>query len=234
MATTKKKTPAKKAPARKTSPKKDTSLVEEKITEKKVSPALKVKKSYVAAVLAVIVIAGLLYAFRSWFIVATVNGQPITRLTYINELERQAGQQTMNTLVTKTLIFQQANERNVTVTDQEINEEIKTIEENLKEQGQRLDQVLTLQGMTRDQLIEQIRLQKLIEKMVSDRVKVSDEEVTEYITANAESLPQDQDAEALQEMARERLEQQKLNQEIQTWLENLQKEATINYFIPVN
>jgi foldase protein PrsA len=200
---------------------------------KTTNPAMKVKKSYVIAVIAVLVIAGLLYAFKSWIVVAMVNGQPISRLSYINELERQAGKQTMNSIVTKTLIFQEAKKQNVTVTDAEVNAEIKKIEENLKKQGQRLDQVLTLQGMTKEQLVEQIRLQKLIEKMVGKNVKVSDKEVDEYIAANKEQLPQEADEAALKKSSRERLQQQKLNEEVQKWLEKLQKEAKVTYFVPI-
>lgn len=196
-------------------------------------PTMKIKKSYVIAVIAVLVIAGLLYFFRSWFVVAMVNGQPVSRLTYINELERQAGKQTMNSLVTKTLIMQEAKKQNVTVTDSEVNGEISKIEANLKQQGQRLDQVLTMQGMTRDQLVEQIRIQKSIEKMVGKNIKVSDKEVDDYIAANSESLPQDTDEAALKKTARQSLEQQKLNQEVQKWLENLQKNAKITYFVTI-
>lgn len=197
------------------------------------TPIMKIKKSYVIAVLAVLVIAGLLYFFRSWLVVAMVNGQPISRLSYMNELERQAGKQTMNSLVTKTLILQEAKKQNVAVSDTEVNNEIKTIEDNLKQQGQQLDQVLTLQGMTREQLVEQIRLQKSIEKMVGKNVKISDKEVDDYIAANRESMPQATDEASLKKTARQSLQQQKLNSEVQKWVENLQKNAKITYFVTI-
>lgn len=197
------------------------------------TPTMKIKKSYVIAVIAVLVIAGLLYFFRTWLVVAMVNGQPISRLSYMNELERQAGKQTMNSLVTKTLILQEAKKQNVAVSDTEVNNEIKTIEDNLKQQGQQLDQVLTLQGMTREQLVEQIRLQKSIEKMVGKNVKISDKEVDDYIAANRESMPQATDEASLKKTARQSMQQQKLNSEVQKWLENLQKNAKITYFVTI-
>ena len=242
MATTKKKAPARRSTIKKSVPASTThaktiSAPENKADVHPVSStnrsslALKIKKSYIIAGLGILLVAALLYALRSWFIVATVNNQPISRLSYIQELERQAGKQTMNAIVTKTLIFQEAEKQNVSVSDNEVNSELKKIEDNLKKQGQRLDQVLTLQGMSKDQLVEQIRIQKLIEKMVGKNIKISDKEVTDYVEANRESLPQDTKEEDLQKSARERLQQQKLNEEVQSWLEKLQKDAKINYFI---
>lgn len=243
MATTKT-TKSTKAPAKKTAPRRKTptkSVITEEPevtletsedrTENK--GGMKLKKSYLIAGLAVLLLAGLLYAFRSLFIVAMVNGQPISRVAFIQELERTAGKQTMNAVVTKTLISQEARKQNVNVSDDEVNKEIKKIEDNLKQQGQRLDQVLTLQGMTKDQLVEQIRIQKMIEKMVGKNVKISDQEVAAYVEANRESLPQGQDENALRSGAKERLQQQKLNEEVQKWLENLQKNAKIDYFMSV-
>lgn len=219
-----------------------TSKVEKKVTDKPVVispsknpsrrlPAFKFKRAYVIGAVVVIALAGLLFYYRSLFVVATVNGQPISRLSYIQELERMSGQQAMNALVTKNLILQEAGERNVKVNDEEVDTEIKKIDENLKGQGQNLDSVLTLQGLTREALREQIYLQKLIEKMVGDSVKVTDEEVTTYIENNQETLPEGQSEEEQQVAVREQLRQQKLNEQVQTWLQELQQNAKINYLI---
>lgn len=193
-------------------------------------PEFKVKRAYLIAALILIALAGLAYYFRSLFIVATVNGQPINRLSYIKELENMSGQQAMNALVTKTLILQEAEKKNVTVSDEEVSKEITEIEKNLEQQGQNLDSVLTLQGLSRDSLREQIYLQKLIEKMVGDQVTVTDEEVTSYIETNQETLPEGQSEEEQQNTVREQLKQQKLNQQVQTWLQELQQNANINYW----
>lgn len=194
-------------------------------------PALKVRKAYIIGGLVVIILLALLVYFRSLFVVATVNGQPVTRLNYIKELEQVSGQQALNTLVTKTLILQEAKSKNVTVSDQEVNDEIKKIEESLATQGQQLDSVLQLQGMTKESLREQIYLQKLIEKMVGSDVNVTDKEVDDYIAQNQESLPEGTDAAAMKTQVKEQLQQQKLNEQVQTWLQNLQQSADVKYWI---
>jgi foldase protein PrsA len=235
------KTSTEKTPARKTSknqaPKKVAASAPAKTNDVQVhsgssdTRSPKVKKSYLIGFLAVVLLAILLYAFRSVFVAAMVNGQPVTRLSLVQELEKQNGKQALNSLVTKTLIFQEARKQNVNVSDQEVDAELKKIEQNLSAQGQKLDQVLELQGMTKEGLIEQIRIQKLIEKMVGKDIKVSDKEVQDYIADNRESFPEDANQQQINSQVREQLQQQQLNEKVQTWLDKLQKDANINYFV---
>jgi hypothetical protein len=191
----------------------------------------KVKKSYIYFILGTALILGLLLYNRGLFVAAVVNGQPISRLSVVKETEKQAGKQTINNLVRNTLIEQEARKQKVTVTDKEIDEEIKKVEQTLSQQGQKLDQVLALQGLTKEDLRKLIRLDKLVSKMVGKDIKVTDQEIDEYIEKNRESLPQDQTAEQLRKSVSDTLRQQQLNQKVQTWLASLQSKAKIQYFV---
>ena len=188
-------------------------------------------KWYLTAGLIIVLIAGLLYLLRSFFIAAMVNGQPISRFSVISELERQSGKQALDTLVTKSLIMQEAKKQNVTVSQDEINKEIKRIEDNVKKQGQTLDQVLALQGMDRQALTDQIRIQKTVEKLLGKDIKVTDKEVSDYIEKNKDALGSDPTSEATKTQVKEQLTQQKLSEKFQTWLQDLQKKAKIDYFV---
>lgn len=110
-----------------------------------------------------LVAAGLL--LKKELVVATVNGQPISRLTLIREMEKNSGKQTLEGLIGKTLILQEAKKQNVSVGKGEIDQEMAKIEENFKNQGQDLNQLLAFQGITRADLEEQIQLQKTAEKL---------------------------------------------------------------------
>ncbi|MGB9706823.1 MAG: SurA N-terminal domain-containing protein [Microgenomates group bacterium] len=105
------------------------------------------------------------YLLKNELVVATVNGQPISRFTLIRELEKNSGKQALESLIGKTLILQEAKRQNVSVGQQEIDQEMKKLEENFKSQGQDLEQLLAFQGMTKASLEEQIRLQKTAEKL---------------------------------------------------------------------
>lgn len=201
------------------------------LIEKSPSKPLKLRKSYIALILITGLLIGLLFFFRSLFVAAVVNGQPISRVSVIKETEKQAGKQTINNLVRNTLIEQEAKKQNVTVTEKEINEEIKKVETTLSKQNQKIDQVLAVQGLTRADLKKLIRLDKLVSKMVGKDIKISDKEIDSYIEKNAETLPKEQPEAQLRKSVSDTLRQQQLNQKVQTWLASLQSKAKIQYFI---
>ncbi len=193
--------------------------------------SVRVKKLYVAFVLILLALGLLVFRYRGLFVAAVINGQPISRIDVVKEAEKQSGKQTINNLVRNSLIEQEAKRQNLTVTDKEIDDEIKKVEASLSKQGQKLDQVLAMQNLKKEDLRKLIRLDKLVGKMVGKSIKISDKEVADYIEKNKESLPQDQTEVQLKKTVTENLRQQQLNQKVQTWLADLQKKAKIQYFV---
>jgi foldase protein PrsA len=191
---------------------------------------VKLRKSYVILIIVIVLLGAILYYFRGLFVAAVVNGQPISRLEVVQQAEKQSGKQTLDTLVRDALIEQEAKKENITVSDQEVNTQITTLQNNLKKQGQTLDQVLAAQGMSEDDLRNLIRLDQLVQKMVAKNVKVKDQEVNDYIAKNKDSLPNTDDA-TLKKQVKAQLLQQKTNEAVQTWLANLQQKANIVYFV---
>ncbi len=188
-------------------------------------------KPIVFIVIIVVILVGIAYFFRGLFVAAIVNGQPITHLSLVQELEKQGGKQTLASLVTKTLILQEAQKQNVTVSDKEISAEIKKINDSLAKQGQKLDQLLVSRNMTKADLVDQIKTQKLIEKMLGNDIQVSDKEVDAYIQANKESFPEGSVSADMKNNVKDQIRQQKLSQKFQSWLAELQKNAKITYFV---
>jgi len=233
-----KKTTTKTSPVKKTTTKKSSktftsSVVAEpasKSTVESPSRSFRLKRSYAVTIIGILIIVSLVYLGRNLIVAAMVNGQPISRLAVVAELEKQGGKSALDSLVTKQLILQEAKKKNIVVSQGDIDAELKNISKNLEQQGQKLDQVLALQGMTKEQLVDQIKLQKMLEKMVG-KIEVTDKEVDEYIASNQESLPQDQDEKTMKTNVKSSLVQQKMNTKAQELLENLRKNAKINYFV---
>lgn len=188
------------------------------------------KKPQVALpIIALIILALLAYIFRSWFVVATVNGQPITRTALDSQLEQQYGKQELDALVAQTLILQEANKQHVTVSQQEVNDSEKQISDTLAKQGQSLDAVLAARGMSKQQLDDQIRLQKTVEKLVGKNVTISDQEVQDYISKNQDSLPTGLSDAELKQQVKQQLMTQKINDKAQTLVQDLEKKAKVSY-----
>lgn len=191
----------------------------------------KLRQPKVFIPLIIIVLAAIALFFKGLFVAVLVNGQPITRFTVIKELEKQGGKQALSSLVNQALILQEAKKKNVEVSQKEIDGAVKQIEDSLKKQGQNLDAALAAQGMTIQDLSMQLKLRNLVEKLLADKIKVTDKEIKDYIEKNKDTFPTDMKEEEIKKNVGEQLKQQALGNASQAWLEELTKNAKINYFI---
>ncbi len=180
------------------------------------------KKNITIAVL-VIVLALILFLLKGLFVAATVNGYPITRLALVKELEKSNGSSVLQSLITKELIAQEARRNSVVVTKADIDAEIAKIEETIKAQGQTLEEALLAQGWTRADLEDQIKTQKIVEKLLADKVTITDQEIENYIKENKSTDPR--------EAIEAQLKQQKLFEAYQAWIAELMAKAKISYWV---
>lgn len=188
------------------------------------------QKENVKKALIVLIVIFALYLLKDQLIVATVNGEPIFRWTVIQKLEEQGGRQVVDTLITEKLVRQAIRDANIQVDEDEISATIAEIEARLASQGMTLDQALAQEGLTRQKLEDDIRLQKSAEKLVADKVSITDEEVDTYIADNKDFLPADLTGEALRSEVRTQLMADKTNTAIQTWVQELTANANVQYW----
>lgn len=191
----------------------------------------KIKQPKNLILLIVVILAIAAFLLKGLFVAALVNGQPIMRLDVIKELEKQGGKQTLSSLINQTLILQEANKKNIQVSQAEIDKAEKQIEDSLKSQGQNLDAALAMQGMTKQDFLMQLRLRNLVEKLLADKTKVSDKEIADYIEKNKDTFPANLKEPEIKKRVEEQLKQQKLAEASQSWLQELNKNAKINYFV---
>ena len=203
-------------------------IVQEKTVSK--PPVKNIRKILVIALI-LIVVGGLLFGLAKISFVASVNGKLISRMSVIKELEKQNGQKTLDVIVLKTLVDQEAKKKKIVVNQSDIDTEIKKIEASIVSQGLTLDELLQQQGMTKDSLNEEIRIQLELNKLVGNDVAVSDKEVSDYITSQSSQATAGTTQPMTKEQATTQLKQQKLQQKIQTYLADLKAKAKINYFI---
>ena len=178
----------------------------------------------------------LLIAFftKGLFFAAMVNGKPVSRIGIIKDLEKRGGKQTLDSLISKELILQEASRKKIIVKKEEVDKKIKDIEKSTSKQGQKLDQLLAVQGMTKEDLGNQMEVQLILEKLLADKIKVSEKEIEAFIEKNTptESLSTSQPINPpTKNEARDQLRQQKLQKEAQTLVEQLKKDAKISYFV---
>ena len=187
------------------------------------------KRHQIVPILAIIALLIFLYFKKSWFVVAWVNNRPITRLEFNHQLEQQYGKQVLESLINQKLINQEAKKQKINITDEQIQENIEKIEKSLSGQIS-LDDALKAQGITREQLNSDMKMQLTIEKLVSQGIEISDEEIAEYFKENKELFTATEEGKQKEE-AINSLRQQKISEKFQKWLENLSNTAKILRFI---
>lgn len=186
-------------------------------------------KKLLAPVL-VLIALGAAWLLKDQVIVATVNGQPITRIQLISKLEQQGGSQILESIITQSLVEQALKKAAVTVSEDEVDAQMKEIEDSIAAQGQNLDDLLAMQNLTREDVAKDIRLNLQVEKLLADKIAVTDEEVQAYFDSNKELLGEDADFEMMKEQIRAQVEQEKQAEAQQDWLDEIRNEAKIQYF----
>ncbi len=182
-------------------------------------------------IIAVVIVVGApAYIYKGSFIVATVNGNPISRLAVIGKLEKASGKKTLDSLITQKLIADELDKKKITVTDDEINADIKNIEDQIAAQGSTLAQALTAQGMTTADLKDQVSINLRMEKLLADKTQVSDDEISQYIKDNKLTVPKGQEA-RYNDQIRNQLKSNKINQAAKDWVSSIRSQASIRYFV---
>jgi len=188
------------------------------------------KKTLIIALLVLAVLSGL-YFLKGFFVVALVNNRPISRWALDRDLEKAAGSQILNTKIAEMLVLQEGRNQKISISDEEINQEAKKLDDQFKAQGQSLDAVLALQKQSKKEFLRQIKIQLLVEKILGKEIEVTEEEIADYFKANQGLLAEGATLASEKENIRQTLFNDKLTAKIQPWLTELQNKANILYFI---
>lgn len=198
--------------------------------QKYAKKSIQISRKTAISIVIIVAIGVLAYMYKGVFVAATVDGSPIMRLAIIQKLEKTSGKNLLDSLINEKLISNEARAKNISVSDDEINTQIKAIENQVAAQGSTLDAALAAEGMSMDDLKKQIMFQKKVEKLIADKINVTDEEVTKYIADNKIPIPQGQET-ALADQIKSELRNQKLNTEAQALMTALKSKAKIQRFV---
>ena len=166
---------------------------------------------------------------KSWFIAATVNGMPITNPELQMQLNNQFRTQTLDQLITKKIILDEATKNNALPTEKEIDEKVKELETQVGG-TETLDSLLSQQGQTRTSWRnDTLKLQLAITKLYEKEATVSAIEIAKYIEDNKEVM-QATDSASQEKEAEEALKQQKLSQIFNEKFQDLRSKAKIQIF----
>lgn len=210
--------------------KKIESIIDQDTQEGGDKKSIKINKKIIIIFGVLILVMVLIYALRGFFVVATVDGSPISRLSIIQKLEKVSGKSLLDSMISEKLIQREASSKKIVISDDEVNAYIKTIEDQFAGQGNSLAEALSTQGMTMDDYKKQVILRKQVEKLLSNKINVTDEEVMQYIKDSGIEIPEGQEV-LLKEEIKKSLIEDRFSEEAQKFVNNLKLEAKINYFV---
>ncbi len=200
---------------------------------KKLVARLKEDKKYrtksIIAVAIIVIIVGGAYYLRGLVVAATVNGTPVWRAEVVRSLEKQGGKQVLNTIITKMLIENEARTKGITISESDVDGVVKKTEDGFKGQGTSFDDALKQNGLTLAEYRDQIKVQKELEKLMDDKIAVSDDEVAKYIKDN--KLPIKADDATSTAQVKEQIQSQKMNTEVPLFLDGLKARGNVSYYV---
>jgi parvulin-like peptidyl-prolyl isomerase len=161
--------------------------------------------------------------------VAVVNGERISRNDFYEKLEQRYGTSIASQMIDESLIFQEGEEEGITITEEEIQEQVDELETQYGGEDI-LNEELKSLGITREQLDIQIETTLLVEKLLESEIEITDEEAAEFFEEYKDSLfPDDENItfEEGREVVDENIREQKIAEEVQPWLTQLRSDASI-------
>jgi foldase protein PrsA len=168
-------------------------------SNKKESETLTKKKSITLwSVLGGIVVIGALLAafgFSKEEVVAKVGSQSISKEDLYSTMVDQYGEAALDTLIAEKIVELEGDEKDIKIKDSEIEDELQSIKDSYGG-DKAFDEALASSGASVDSLKENIETYLMTEKLLKDRVSITDEQIKEYFEANKESFAQEEQVEA--------------------------------------
>jgi foldase protein PrsA len=121
-------------------------------------------------------------------VIAKVGAEEITLADLENELHKQYGEAVLRTLMLHKAIDLEAAATELSVSAEEQSRELEKMIEGYDSEARFYEVMLEQVGMTREQVLEDLRYRLLMEKIVVRSINVSDEEVERYIADHPEEF----------------------------------------------
>jgi foldase protein PrsA len=155
------------------------------------------RKFYIGIAGVILVAAALLFssAFSKKDVVASVEGQTISKDELYNALVAPYGKDTLALLIDNKVIELEAKKEGVKVSEQEIKDELKVYVDSYGGE-EAFKAALTQSGVSEEDLKQDIKYYVLIEKLLKPEIQIADEEKKAYFEENKANYDQQEQVEA--------------------------------------
>lgn len=169
--------------------------------------------------------------YKNLIIVGKVNGRPVTRFELEMALNSRYGKQTFDDLASNILVQQLAVKNQITVTEDEVSQEIEATSVRLGGK-EALTATLDRMGYTMTRLQDEMRVQVLVKKLAEKvlKVEVADDEIQKFFNDNKTLFPS-KTFDEVKEDIKQNLLQQKNQEQFAAWFADQKKNANIQSYL---
>ena len=158
-----------------------------------------------------------------------MNGERLYRKDFYTKLEETYGSSIVSQMIDEALVYQEADKKEINITDKEIDAEINTLEEQYGG-AEELQNELDLRNISIEKLRKQIETTLIVEKILSKDITITEDEIKAFydqykdVLFTETEVPEYEDA---KETVKETLRDQKISEGVQSWLQELRDESSI-------
>ncbi|KKU14397.1 MAG: Foldase protein PrsA [Microgenomates group bacterium GW2011_GWC2_45_8] len=179
--------------------------------------------------LIIILIALLTYKLGPWLVPTIVDNKLVTRFSLWSRLEKTYGTQTLDDLVNEKILDAAIAKAGIKIEQKKIDEQIAKLETQFKDAGG-LDEALKQRGLTRPDLVKQVKTQLEVEELLSDKITLTDAEIQKEFSDNEKTLYTGKKLEEVSESIQTQLKDAKLRDAFLAWFAEVKKTAKVKSF----
>jgi len=185
-------------------------------------------RNLIGLFLIILILIAVFLVRKGYILSALVNGRPIFGWNLNRILNQRYGKQTLEAMITESLIEYEAEKNGISVTAQDIEARQNEILKNIGSEVS-IDDLLKYQGLTREDFENQLKIQLAVEKILIKDINVTDSEVDNFIATNSTRLNAT-DAAELKIEAKKAITDERISKKMQSWFNDIREKAKIIRF----
>ncbi len=198
-------------------------------TEPSLPGAKKFPTKYLYLIVALLALSALLLANKGLLVAAVVDGRPIWSWELNGVMRDRYGSQTLEGMVSERLIASEARKQGIVVSPSEVSSREEEIIKGLGG-GMSLEEILKIQGLSKDEFDRQISLQLTVQKILGKDLTITEGDIDTYIATNRATLVATETA-SLRTEAKQAILDAHIGEKLQPWFNELKTKAKILRFL---
>lgn len=192
-------------------------------------PARKVNTKVLYLIALLLALSALFLANKSLLVAAVVDGRPVWSWELNRVLVDRYGKQTLEGMISEKLIAVEAQKNNVVLNPAEVSAREEEIVKGLGG-GMSLEEILKIQGLSKDEFDRQITLQLTVQKILGKDLTITEADIDNFIATNRATLVATETA-SLRMEAKQAILDAHIGEKLQPWFNELKTKAKILRFL---